>query len=90
MKFLYSRFKYVQGVLHLHNSSLGSHGWLTPSNCLVNTQWRLLITDYGLQKFRNRSLLEDVDDDYKRTLRVLNVKLIEKRATDMSTTLIKV
>lgn len=39
-------------MIYLHDSSIGSHGNLKSSNCLVDSRWVLQISDYGLQEFK--------------------------------------
>lgn len=36
---------------YIHNCSLGSHGRLKSSNCLVDSRWMLKVTDFGIAKF---------------------------------------
>ncbi len=44
-------------MLYLHASSLGSHGRLTSSNCLVDSRFVVKITDFGLPTFYSRHAL---------------------------------
>lgn len=37
---------------HLHNTSIGSHGYLTSNNCVIDNRWTCKITDYGMRLFR--------------------------------------
>lgn len=41
----------VEGLHYLHNS-LGPHGWLTSSACLVDERWQVKITYYGLDTIK--------------------------------------
>lgn len=38
---------------YLHLISIGSHGRLRPSNCVVDGRWVLKVTDFGLTKIRS-------------------------------------
>lgn len=42
----------ARGVAYLHKSTIGSHGRLRSSNCVVDGRWTCKITDHGLQSFR--------------------------------------
>uniref|UniRef100_A0A0N5ATB9 Guanylate cyclase n=1 Tax=Syphacia muris TaxID=451379 RepID=A0A0N5ATB9_9BILA len=46
----------VKGMHFLHNSFVGSHGRLKPSNCVIDSHLVLKITDFGFVKLRE---LED-------------------------------
>ena len=39
---------YFQGLSFLHKSVIGPHGWLLPSNCIIDNRWVLKITDFGV------------------------------------------
>ncbi|KAK3597533.1 hypothetical protein CHS0354_018132 [Potamilus streckersoni] len=39
----------VQGMLYLHGSSVGYHGRLSSTNCVIDSHFQLKLTDYGLQ-----------------------------------------
>ncbi|CAK1595787.1 unnamed protein product [Parnassius mnemosyne] len=43
----------LRGLTYLHDSPLVSHGNLTSSNCLVNSDWVLQIADYGLHTLKS-------------------------------------
>ena len=42
-------------MVFLHSSEIRSHGNLKSSNCLIDSQWVLKITDYGLPTFRSKA-----------------------------------
>lgn len=42
----------LQGMEHLHDSGIRTHGRLKSSNCLVDSRWSCKITDYGLFAMR--------------------------------------
>lgn len=37
---------------YIHRSSLGSHGRLKSTNCLVDSRWVVKVADYGLGLFK--------------------------------------
>ena len=41
-------FDIVKGMLYLHQTSIGSHGNLKPSNCLIDSRFMVKITDFGI------------------------------------------
>ena len=43
----------VSGMHYLHNSSIGSHGHLKSTNCVVDSRFALKIADYGLPSMRS-------------------------------------
>lgn len=43
----------VNGMIYLHDSQLGFHGNLKSSNCLIDSNWTLKITNFGLKHIRN-------------------------------------
>jgi hypothetical protein len=49
-------------MIFIHDSHLRSHGNLRSSNCLVNSRWTLLVSDYWLPEVRG-SVDED-DNEY--------------------------
>ena len=44
---------FLQGLLHLHSSTIISHGYLTSFNCLIDARFVVRIADGGLAKLRN-------------------------------------
>ena len=42
----------IQGMAYIHNSSLGSHGHLRSSCCVVDSRWQVKLTSIGLQFLR--------------------------------------
>lgn len=42
----------LQGMLFLHGSSLGSHGNLKPSNCLVDGRMQVKLSGFGLWELK--------------------------------------
>ena len=44
-----------QGMQHLHNSPIGSHGNLKSSNCVVDSRFICKITDFGLPTLRSNT-----------------------------------
>lgn len=45
----------VDGMIYLHESFLSFHGDLKSSNCLVNSNWKLKISGFGIQSLRQLS-----------------------------------
>ncbi|KAK4023278.1 hypothetical protein OUZ56_008696 [Daphnia magna] len=43
----------VKGMLYIHSSDLRCHGNLKSANCLLDSNWTLKVTDFGLHKLRN-------------------------------------
>ena len=41
-------FDIIKGMLHLHQTVIGSHGNLKPSNCLIDSRFMVKITDFGI------------------------------------------
>ncbi|KAK3576183.1 hypothetical protein CHS0354_001202 [Potamilus streckersoni] len=58
-----------RGMEYLHRSSIGSHGRLKSSNCLVDNRWTCKISGFGLPQIRydgaRKSLNPDEDLGYK-------------------------
>jgi len=54
-----------QGMSYIHNSSLGSHGRLKSSNCLVDNRWVLKVTDYGIGRFISNKKTGETQQYYK-------------------------
>ncbi|CAD6193362.1 unnamed protein product [Caenorhabditis auriculariae] len=56
--FKYSLIRDVcEAVHYLHHSSLGAHGWLSSSTCLVDERWQVKISFFGLisiKRFESR------------------------------------
>ena len=50
-------------MIRLHDSEIGSHGNLRPSNCLVDSRWVLQVADYGLHSLRDCNSVASPDDD---------------------------
>ncbi|CAI4221389.1 unnamed protein product [Auanema sp. JU1783] len=51
--FKYSLIRDVAEAIHfLHNSSLGPHGWLTSTCCLVDDRWKVRVSFYGLSNVK--------------------------------------
>ena len=71
MLFFYYRnsliFDIVKGMLYLHQTSIGSHGNLKPSNCLVDSRFMVKITDFGIigQRFK---IKENCDSEKNKDL----------------------
>ena len=54
----------ASGVSFIHNSSLSSHGLITPAHCVIDNRWTLKLTDVGLHVLRKQ---ESVTTDYNIT-----------------------
>ncbi|XP_064638662.1 atrial natriuretic peptide receptor 1-like isoform X2 [Lineus longissimus] len=50
-----------KGMTYIHNSSLGSHGRLKSSNCVIDSRWVCKITDFGLEHFKSGQEIEMED-----------------------------
>lgn len=37
----------------IHDSEIGSHGNLKSSNCVIDSRWVLMVSDFGLNKLQN-------------------------------------
>lgn len=58
---------FIQGMQHIHNSQIGSHGNLKSSNCVVDSRFICKITDFGLPTLRsnnNKDSSPGVERDY--------------------------
>nr|CAD2194997.1 unnamed protein product [Meloidogyne enterolobii] len=42
----------ANGLIALHQSSIGVHGMLSSENCLINDRWQVKISDFGLNMIR--------------------------------------
>ena len=42
-----------QGMIFIHDSEIGVHGNLKSSNCVVDSKWVLMVTDFGLHQLVN-------------------------------------
>uniref|UniRef100_A0A158R3V7 Guanylate cyclase n=1 Tax=Syphacia muris TaxID=451379 RepID=A0A158R3V7_9BILA len=53
----------LQGLYFIHNSSIGYHGHLTSKNCLLDSNWQVVISEFGPKcyqdtvKYDNKDLL---------------------------------
>ena len=57
----------IQGMQHIHNSQIGSHGNLKSSNCVVDSRFICKITDFGLPTIRsytNKDSPSGIVEDY--------------------------
>ena len=52
----------TRGLKFLHASSIGSHGRLKSSNCVVDGRWTVKLSDYGLESIRGVKMLVDEED----------------------------
>ena len=42
----------LQGLIAIHQSFIGTHGFLTSETCLINDRWQVKISDFGLNMIR--------------------------------------
>ena len=42
----------ANGLIAIHQSSIGAHGMLSSENCLINDRWQVRISDFGLNMIR--------------------------------------
>ncbi|KAK6749628.1 hypothetical protein RB195_001935 [Necator americanus] len=70
------------GLEYLHSSPIGYHGSLTPWACLIDRNWMIKLTDYGianpLERWEKQGListevLKDGDDDGKNQFSQMNL-----------------
>lgn len=57
-------------MLYLHQTAIGSHGNLKPSNCLIDSRFMVKITDFGIigQRFKiKQSRRHDLSRDPARS-----------------------
>ena len=40
-------------MIFIHDSEIGTHGNLKSSNCVVDSKWVLMVTDFGLHQLVN-------------------------------------
>ena len=45
-----------QGIQYLHKSSVGYHGLLSLQNVLIDTNWVLKLTNFGIVNLLNRAI----------------------------------
>lgn len=52
-------------MIMIHSDpALRSHGYLKPSNCVIDSRFVLKITDFGLQSLRELEIDSDNPEDY--------------------------
>lgn len=44
----------LKGIQYLHKSTVGYHGLLTLQNCLIDANWVLKLTNFGITNLLNR------------------------------------
>merc|ERR1712080_733732 len=44
----------IKGLTEIHRSSLGVHGNLTSSTCLIDNRWVFKLTNFGMDMFRSK------------------------------------
>ena len=42
----------ISGLAYIHHSSIMCHGHMKSSNCLINSCFRLKVTDFGIHRLR--------------------------------------
>lgn len=66
----------------LHSTSIHSHGQLKSSNCVINSQFVLKVTDFGLHCLR-KNYVEDVDKDSYEYWRSMDFQNVLKNFNDL-------
>uniref|UniRef100_A0A8R1HG75 Guanylate cyclase n=1 Tax=Caenorhabditis japonica TaxID=281687 RepID=A0A8R1HG75_CAEJA len=60
--FKYSLMRDVaEAIYYLHHSSIGPHGWLSSSTCLVDERWQVKVSFFGLSAIKQFEVREQRD-----------------------------